>query len=830
MARKKAFPASALPRSWWDALSAFQQHLVCALLLLTVAVVFCGPVLFSGKSLVGGDIVHWRAAAESLLDYRDREGEEPLWSTNVFAGMPGYVISRPPLVPQPDNLIGYVRQWSWPFSHTLVLLFGAYFLIWVLTRNALSAVLAACAYGLTTYLPVILVAGHNSKYVALAYAPWLLLGVAYVFRKPGVLSGLLFAAALAINLRAGHIQITYYIAFVAAVWWATEGVQAVRRRRLKPFLLSTAFIAAGSCLAFLMVAEIYWPAYEYKAYSIRGMASGGGAGGLDWDYAMRWSQGPIELLTLLIADAFGGAGGLYWGSKPFTGGPHYVGGVVLLLAGLSIWRLRSRLVVSLGIAAGFMTLFSLGRHFEALNRLMYNHFPLFDAFRVPETWLIAVALVLAVLAAQGLAYLIRREPSPTAEATKTRALYIACGGAIGIVLLLQVASGSLFSFEKPGEFDQVRSIVARQLQRSTEDPQVIQAAEDVYAEQLLTPRRDTFGRDARRTLVVLMLTALALILYRHGKISAWAMQVCLILLVVVDLSMVARRYLTEDRLVRAQDPARLVQTLDVDRYILEQEGHFRVLSLEGSDQTTLARPSFHHESLGGYTGAKLRLYQDFLEHILLDPSTGMPNENALDMMNARFVMSPVPIPSALEVYAGAESGLRVYENLDVLPRAWLVGTVEVIENPESSWTRLQSADFDPASAAILSSAPETPIVPLDSGSVNVVIPERYGPREISYTVETDQPRLLIISEVFYPAGWHATIEGQEVPILQANYLLRGIVVPPGRSTVDLTFDPVSIVWGKGISGGSTAVAYALMLGLMGMAVYRRRRGLAARGS
>ena len=828
MARLKATRYPQGPRSWWAMQPPLFQHTVCALALLVVAMYFCWPTLFSGRSLVGGDIVQWRAAAQSMIEYRQETGEEPLWASNMFAGMPGYIVSPPALVPQIDEIPRAIRRISWPFSHVIFMLMGTYIFVWYIIRDTLSSLLAACVYGMTTYLPVILVAGHNTKFVALAFAPWLLLAFIYGMRKPSLVAGLLFAVALAANLRAGHVQITYYVTFIAVVWWIVLAIEAWRQKKLPPFLRSTGILAMGSVLALLMVAEHYWPTIEYKEYSIRGMSSGGGAGGLTWDYAMRWSQSPGELLTLLVADAFGGgSSSYYWGTKPFTGGPHYAGSIALLLGILAVWRIRSRLAISLGIAGGLMILFSLGHHFGVLNRAMFNYFPLFDAFRVPETWLIAVVLVLAVLSALGLSYIVRREVSVAAERTKWNTIYIIYGVTGGVLMLLLTTGGSLFDFQREGERQQVVTYVAQSSQRSPTDPQVIAAAEQLLSEQLVVPRKDAFMADVKRSLLFVVLTSIALVAVRRGKLSSWVFQGLLVLLVVLDLGGVARRYLNTEHLSISKNPVQRITTWDVDEYVLEQEGQFRVLSLESRDQTGLGRPSFHHESLGGYSAVKLRLYQDFLDNILMDPNTATPNENALDMMNVRYILSQAPVSGTSSVYYGSESGFSVYENLDVLPRAYLVGQSEIIEDPSDAMYRLQEPDFDPAVTAILPLPIEEAVTPIDSSSTTIVNTLNHGPRRITYEVETDAPRLLVISEVYYPAGWTAMLNGESVPIHRANYLLRAVAIPAGRHKLEMSFDPTSLIWGKRISAISTIFVYGLtliFLGFGGYGYFRRARG------
>ena len=828
-ARARVKPSEkTLQASWWTQRSEAARHGICLGMLLVVAVGFFAPVLFSGEAIVATDTVGWRAGAETMLQYRAETGEEALWATNVFGGMPGYVISLPRKIPQIDQVADVLRRFLWPVSHFLFLLLGAYGLVFFLTRDALSSVLAACAYGLTTYLPIILVAGHNTKFIALCYAPWVVLAFVYALRKPGLLAGLLFAVALAVNLRANHVQITYYLAFLLGIWWIVEGVGALRKGEARAFAVTTGWLALGTVLAVLMVAQPYLSTYEYNRYSIRGAATGGGEGGLDWSYAMGWSQGLGEMITLLIADAYGGSAA-YWGGKIFTGGPHYVGGIVLLLAGLAMGCYRRRAVWALAISAVLMMCFALGENFEALNRLMYDAFPLFDAFRVPETWLSIVAFVLAVLAGIGLYAVVRPEPSVEAEQQKTKAVYIAVGVALGLVLVFYLGKGFFFDFEREGEFEQALQSIAGQMQRPADDPQVISTTDQLYQEQIVQPRADLFRGDALRTFLFLLLAAGALVAFRMGKLPGWAMQAALVVLVALDLGGVGRRYYNADQLKPTSDPAAQIPLSDFDQFILQQRdaaggsGHFRVLSLERPDWTSNARPSYHYESLGGYSGAKLRLFQDYVEHLFLDPSTGQPSEHALDLLSTRYIVARAPLPGTREVYRSASTGLVVLENPDALPRAFLVGETEVIATPEETWARLQSPAFDPHRTAILAEPIDFAVTPVDSTSTATVALQRFGPREIAWSVGTDAPRLLVASEIYYPAGWHAYVDGEPAPIYRADYLLRAVPIPAGTQDVVMRFEPSSYRLSLWLSGLSTLLVYGGVLALLGLARYRRRQ-------
>ncbi len=827
--RPRKTPSTNLP-AWyglWDRLSERSRHLLCLLFLLALSLAFFAPIHFGGKRLIGGDTVNWRAMAQSVIAYRDSTGTEPLWATNAFAGMPAYMISYPAGVPQIDSLLDWLRGFLWPTSHFFFLLAGTYWLVVYLTRRPLAGILAAVAYGLTTYIPIILKAGHNSKFIALCFAPWLVLAFVYVLRQPRWLAGLLFAIVLAANLRAGHVQITYYVTFLLGLWWLAEGVAAWRERRLAVFGRATGWLALGSILALLMIAQPYWPIYEYKQYTIRGGTEAtGGGDGLDWDYAMSWSQAPGELITLLIADAYGGGSPTYWGPKPFTEGPHYVGGIILWLALLALWRRRERTVWILGAGTLLMILFSLGSYFPLLNRFMFTYFPLFDAFRVPETWLSTAALGLALLAALGGSWLVEQKPL---RPRSLRPAYQMWLGLTALVLVLWLARGSLFAFERPGEVEQIAQQVAAANNLPADDPRLLQAVRQYVAEQR-AERASLFGRDARRTLVFLLLAGGLLWLYNRQRLPDWGLVAGLALLVTVDLWGVGRRHLNDEVLTDARRITDLIPIYSFDHFLLERQreaggpGHFRVLSLESGNPMTNARPSYYHESIGGYHGAKLRLFQDYIDHLFVDPATGLPRARALDLLSVRYVVVPagVSLPGMQVVFE--DERWRVLENPAALPRAFLVGRYEVVPDLEAHRQRLLDPSLDLRQTVLLREAPGVEITAIDSSSTVSVELVRFGPREIVWQVATDAPRLLVVDEIYYPAGWRAVVDGQSVPILQANYLLRAVPVPAGEHTVVMRFDPISHVWGLRITAIATLLVYGSVLIGLGLGWYRQRRG------
>ena len=823
--------------SAWDRLSGGTQHAVCIGFLLVVALGFFAPTTFGGKAFAGGDTVQWRATAAAVQAHEARTGDAPLWVPNVFGGMPAFLVSYPARVPGADTPVSWLRGLGlWPVTHFFVLLLGTYLLSFFLTRTRLPAVVAAVGFGLSTYLPIILTAGHNTKYVALAYAPWLLLGFAAVIRRePGTkrmksaFLTLLFAIAAATNLRAGHVQITYYVVVVAAVWWIAEGVSAFQHRTLRTFAFSTGLLLAGAALALALVAQPYLAQWEFKPFTTRGAGEGGG---LAWDYAMEWSQGWGEMLTLLIADAYGGGGQLYWGPKVFTAGPHYVGPVVLLLALVGAAGVARRSVFAFSAAAVLLTGFALGSHFEILNRPAFAALPLFNAFRVPETWLSIVALLLALLAGWGGYYLQRREATPEAEARKTRVAGWSVAALVLLVGGLWATGGAGLAFEKPGEAVQVRQAITAQAAEAgipATDPQVA-AAETQYLQTARAERVAAFSTDAARSLLILVLAAVCVALLVTRRAPAFVALAALALLATVDLWGVGRRYVSDasPALVRRASTAAPAPPRSTAHDFLAERareagpGAFRVLP---QNPLSTAGPSAYAESVGGYNGVRLALFEDYLTETLPDSATGY-NRGALRLLAVRYVVAQGGVPGLVPVFQDPATGQVVSEDSSAAPRAYLVDRVEVlpdaerirarVRNPQTDLARVAfvEADLPGTSAASLSGAPS------DSAGTAVAL-TRFNPDEIVWQVRTDRPRLFVASEIYYPAGWTATVGSAAAPIVRVNGLVRGVAVPAGEHLVTMRFRPESHRTSLVVSWVAFALAYGGAVALGGLLWLRR---------
>ncbi len=816
--------------TWWSTLSTSRQHALCLGFLLVLAVAFLAPAHFSGRRLLAGDTVNWLGMAQSVMDYEAETGNPGLWAGQAFSGMPAYMVSPELSVPQVDDVMRIVRPWFWPSSHLFLLFSGMYVLVWLVTRKPLPAVFSAVAFGLTTYMPVILVAGHNSKFIALAWAPWLLAAFYHLMHNPRWVSALLFAVAVAVNLRAGHVQITYYVVFGAGIWWLFEAIRRVRQGEGRSFLTMNMYLAAGALLGLAMVAQPYLSHAEFTPYTIRGSASGGTPGGMAWSYAMAWSQGVGELLTLLVARSYGGSGATYWGPKIFTAGPHYLGALSVCLALIAVIAARrtARDVAPIALAVVLMLLFSLGEHFPALNRIMFNYFPLFSAFRVPETWLSVMALYASILAGIGLAHVSRG--AIMARFSAWRPARVAAGMLL-LAGVLAVLGPSFASFEKPGERDQIlRQVQAQYPEVRGNEPQVVQVIDQEMARRV-EARSALFSRDALRTVVVLLVAMLLIWLLSQGLISGWMLAAGLILLAALDLGSMGRQYLNKDALVPARTVEDGITRHAFDTWLLERRaeegggGAFRVFSLEsGRDPSQNARPSFFHESLGGYTGAKLRVYQDVLDHLLFTDDRRSVHASTLRLLDVRYMVADRGLPAWELVFQDDQAGASVFEAPWEGARGWFVDSVVTRPDAAAIWERLKAPEFDPEREAVLFDEDRDVAerVTGRSGAHDAALRSWLNGQEMTFELETDQERLFVISEIYYLEGWTARLDGVPVRILQTNYFLRGVVVPAGEHTLELRFEPVSHRAGTWITGLAALLVYGWLLVIFVLNIRRRR--------
>jgi hypothetical protein len=783
----------------WEALAPRIQHTIAILLLILAPTLLFPSVFWGDQRYTAHDTLQWRATAESIIQEKAQTGEEPLWASQLFAGMPAYLVSYAKAVPNVDTLfVGLTESW-YPAAYFWVMMIGMYLFLLSLGFKPLSSVLGALLVGLSTYMPIIVGAGHNTKVVALSFAPWMLLGYSWLRSgdKSKLLSLFVFMGALILELRAGHPQITYYFLWVLGIWFVYDLVVALRARTWKPFLTLTSLALAAGIVALVANAQPYWSIYEYTPYSIRGGSADASAmqtsDGLELTYAFQWSQGLGELLTLAVPGLYGGSEA-YWGPKPGTSGPHYFGAITLLFLVIGLWKSTFRykgVFLTSGVLA---LLFSLGNHFPLLNETMFHWFPFFNKFRAPETWLVVTALCFPVIAVAGVEYVMDK----TRELS-TKDWLPAFVPVIILALALGLGSASLFSFEKPGQEEELAQQVAQANQVSPSDPRVGEYVRDLVQNQLIPQRQEKASTDGLRFLIYTFVVVAVVFGVSLKKLSAGPATLILILLAGYDLIQVGKQYSnpnslsskTVDAAKSIEQTRRPIDTWLAENVKTEESWSYRVLPLN-ENAFNNGIPSYFYPSLGGYSGARMAIFDDLMSRVFFVGDLGI-NLNAFSMLNTKYITyAPgLTLPNLEQVYQD-EAG-AVYENKKVLPKAWFVESVDLAFTKEMALAKINEFRFDPSRQAVVETTTPIQITPDSTASVKVT---QYGARQITLATERTQGAgLLVLSEIYYPKGWTATINDTPSEILKVNYALRGVVVPEGKQTVTFRFEPTSHVWG-----------------------------------
>jgi hypothetical protein len=793
--KKKNLPD---PPDFWEKLSSSKKHIFCLGFLLLLPIFLFHASILGGQQYMGHDVIQWRAGAESLMEHQEQFDETAHWATNMFSGMPATTISHPPQISNLDNTLLRALRVIYPAAEMWILLFGAYLMFILLGASPLSAVFGAIIIGFTTYIPIIIGAGHNAKFLAYIYIPWLYNGYLMLTRSKinPWLAFFVFAWALTLHLRAYHPQVTYFFLFPLGTLFIYDLIKAIKSDQAKPFAIHTVWLLGAAVVAVLISIQLYWSTMEYSSFSMRGGSELAGTDGLARDYAFAWSQGWGELLTLLIPGAYGGSE-LYWGPKTFTSGPHYFGALAFLFFVIGVLKSNHHLKwVFLG--PGIATLlFSLGEHFGALNNLMFAYFPLFDKFRVPEMWLMITVFCFAVPAVFGLEWTLDRIKERTNSIEWKKPLYITSGLAV-IVLFIGF---SMLSFEKAGERQALSQQIAAQNQVDVNDPRVAQAV-DRYIQNELIPEREDLARGDTLRFAALFFIGAGLLWGMGMKkipVSAGAIAFCVIL--AFDFISVNNRYLSERSLVDGEmtREAYIERTeRNLDRFLKEnvetEEGwKYRVLPLLDSPFNN-ATPSYFYPTAGGYSGAKLGYYQDLIDEAFFSGSAGI-NLGVLNMLNIRYISnrSAVGIPGFETVYQDQEG--IVIENTNVLSKAWFVESVEVLDDQPSVLRRI-SQDFDASETAFIAQNLSTQIQSGPSSELRITT---YNANSISMEISRSEPGFLVLGEIWYPPGWSATLNGEEIETIRTNYVLRGFEIPAGDHTLEMRIEPVWYTAGNRLS-------------------------------
>ena len=792
-------------------------------LIFILLIIFLNKAFFENKVFMSGDI----SASKSLqtfLDQAHKENVFPLWIPYIFSGMPSFaslltggsrwydliasawgIIDHYLAVLMINQDVGWVTVYYFLFG------IGLFVLLRRLGLTKFASFFGTTAAVFSTFIIIWIMVGHNTKIAAMAFFPFILLLVMELTQRFRwwYLVGL--AIALHEQFQSTHIQMVFYSYLALGIYLLYVLLRnLVKKEKITGTVRAGVLLVAASVIAVLMSADLYFSTYQYSKYSIRGSSpivqtpqdKAQMGGGLDYEYATNWSFSPKETITFFIPSFYGFGDyeyngplsnnqpvhvNTYFGPQPFTDAPQYMGVIVLILAVIGFVRnRRNPFVVFSLIVIVFSLLISFGREFPLVYDLMYNYFPYFNKFRVPSMILVLVQIFVPVLAAFGVDTIAKARGNNDSALAKKMLIWTGVFG--GLLLLTLLLQGAIQDFYNG----------------------VIQGSGKQIPQQIYSLLFDNMINDLYVSLFICLLTTGVIYFYLKRRITSLVGGAALTVILLFDLWRVDYKPMQlHDRKTQEEQFA----TPDYVRFIENDKGLYRVLQLQnGQPMTSNDLAYYLIQDASGYSGAKLRIYQDMIDVV------GLTNPNAMRLLGIKYVITDKPDPAFGKV---AFTGSRIVEENDnSLPRAFFVDGYKIASGLQIL-NSLRTGSFDPSKTVYFENDPKLTIdVPDTSASVHF---EDYEIQSMKIRVKASGNNLLLLSEVYYPAGWNAYIDGKPTQIYKADYFLRALIVPKGVHEIELKFEPKMYLLGRNLSLGTNGIIVLLLIGTLPGAIMKRRK-------
>lgn len=781
----------------------FWPHIIAILVFMLLTFMYFNP-LWTGKVIKQGDVERFKGMSKEIVDYREHYHKEPLWTNGMFSGMPAYQIS----VIYPSNLVRPLIQVSalgiiHPASIIFLCMLGFYFLLLSLKIDKLLASVGAIGFALSSYFIIIIEAGHNPKGYAIAYMAPVIMGILLTYRGKFWLGSALTAISLSLELAANHVQITYYLGILCGIIALGELVNAVVQKQIPNFLKASSLLIIAVILAILPNITNLLVTQEYSKFTIRGASEltdeqHNKTSGLDRDYATQWSYGLGETFSLMIPNFKGGQSKTigdnpkalesvnpdmrqyvgqstdqYWGDQPFTSGPVYVGAVFCFLFVLGMIIIKDNMKWYLLAATLVAIMLAWGKNFMGLTNFFMDYIPGYNKFRAVSMTLVIAELTIPLVALLAVKEIVMH---PTILNEKRKAFYIALSATAGLCLLFYIMPGAFQEFFKTGEYE---NIVA-QLKKGQASSEQIQ----MFMSGMESARISIFKSDALRSFFLIIVSAALLFVYSVKQYSKNYLYIGLGIIILIDLWVVDKRYLNESNFITKAsfDVDNAPSTAD-EMILKDTDPNYRVLNTTVSPFQD-ASTSYHHKSIGGYHGAKLRRYQDLYEKQISNN-----NMSVLNMLNTKYFI----------VQNQKTGDIIAQRNPSALGNAWFVKELKWVANPDSEITAL--THFNPATTAIVDKKWEKEIQPqsFQFDSTASIKLTSYKADELIYQSKAQSPQCAVFSEIYYPLGWNVYIDGKVAPYFSVNYVLRAMVLPAGNHEIVFKFEPETYYKGEKIA-------------------------------
>ena len=779
--------------------------LIAIIAFIIIALAYFYPVL-EGKQILQSDIVQFKGSAKEIQDYRAKTGKEPYWTNTSFSGMPAYTVSAyypNDFIGKVDNLLRFLPR---PADYLFLYFFGFFVLLSVLKVEWKLAIFGSIAFGFSTYFIIILGVGHNAKAHAIAYFPLVFVGIIAVFQKRYLFGFTLTALAMALEIHASHIQMTYYLFFAIAIFGIVFLVDAIKQKTLPIFsknigiLLIAMILGLGVNATRLMATKHYAKDSTRSASELTINPNGSkkeANTGLDKDYITEYSYGFLETFNLFIPRFMGGGSvekldtnaatyhfltkatdanqaksfinqlPTYWGKQPFVGAPAYIGAVIIFLFFLGVFLVENSYKKWLVTATIFSLLLSYGENLDFLTNFFTDYVPLYNKFRAVSSIQVIAEFTIPLLGILGLnAYFNSDLP----KEKKFKALKLATYIVGGIALFFTLFGRFIFSFEGGADIQLDQMLPG-------------------LSSAIIEDRKTMLFMDSLRSLVLVLVSAGILWAYIQQKIDYTKSILVLFILVLFDMITVDKNYVNANKFVDELKVERPFTASKIDKEIQKDKTHYRVVNFTGNPMNE-SRTSYFHNSIGGYNAVKPRRYQELFDFQLASKL----NEEVLNMLNVKYIIFPNK--------KGEES---FQKNEDANGNVWFVNNLEFVDSANDEIIALNQ--LKTKTTAVLNKKDASSLsqtYPIDSTATIQLIKKEIN--KFTYKSASNSKQFAVFSETFFN-DWHAFIDGKETPITRVDYVLRGLEIPLGEHQIIFEFKPEIVAKGNTI----TLISYVLFL-------------------
>lgn len=784
-------------------------HFIAVIIFLIVSMLFCKPAL-EGNVLNQHDTLGWKGMAQNAFEYKEKNGHFPLWNPNLFSGMPNYQVAMEGKTILPDTVKLLSLGLPKPINFFFLACVCFYILCMALRIKPVVAILTSLSFAFSTYNAVIIFAGHETQMLATAFTPLLLAGLLFTYEKKYWLGLALTTYGTYQQVAVNHLQISYYFFLIATAITLGYLYTWIKKKEWKPAAIALGIVAISAITGLAGNALSLMATSEYSKFTMRGgkdisiegdKVEKAKTSGLDTSYAFVYSIGKSESATLLMPNAFGGGNSqmsgegshivsrlvnrgvnesnaiqlaesipTYWGALPYTAGPAYLGVLICLLGVIGFAIIKTPLRWALLAVTVLGIFISWGKNFAGFNTFLFEHLPMFNKFRAPSMAQVIPQIAVCIIAAIALQRLIFDEKSKELLKADFKKILYTVGGLFALLGLLYL------TMDYSSSIDQ--QILANKWDNSGTDE-----IGRLIISGLKADRRSMFGGQFLRAIGFAVLLIGMLYLFLKNRIKAPVVAIALIVISTLELTLVSKEYLGDEDYV---SPEELMSTNfvpnEIDKQILQdKDPDFRVLNL-AADTYNDSRTSYFHKSIGGYHPAKLRIYQDIIEKYF---SQGA-NQSVLNMLNTKYIIVQNPQTRQASLIPNPEAD----------GPCWLVKNVKIADNAVTEILAIGNTDLKDTAIVEKSFSPF--VVQPQPDSASFIKLTKFDNDTLEYEANCMGPQFAVFSEIYYPKGWNAYIDGKKTDYCKTNYVLRGLSIPSGKHNIKFVFEPAVYKKGTGI--------------------------------